>query len=390
MTGLIMLGLALSAYLGWHYLMGGEMIGCGVESPCDRVLNGRWSTVGGMLPVSGLAAGAYLALWVASLFIGPDTAAPVRRLAWKTMLVLSGAAAGSAIWFIILQKWVIKAFCPYCMATHMIGLALAALVVWCAPGQFEGTTTGAAPRRVIRRLSSWGLAAFGVALAGVLAACQVYFVPPAVYRGGETQQSLPAMDPHAVPLVGSPDAPSVVVLLFDYNCPHCQQLHWMLDETIRRFGGKLAFALCPTPLNTHCNPYVPQNIDEFKNSCELAKVGLAVWVAKREVFPEFDRWMFSFESGDRWEPRSLDAAKSKAAELVGRAKFNAAQADPWIDRYLQTCIRIYGDTVQSANNPKRANAVPKMVFGSRWVIPEPNDVDDLVSILRNNLAVPMP
>ena len=61
LTGLSLLALALSAYLGWHFLMGGSVIGCGGGSPCDSVLSSRWSAIGGVLPVSGLAAGAYLA-----------------------------------------------------------------------------------------------------------------------------------------------------------------------------------------------------------------------------------------------------------------------------------------------------------------------------------------
>ena len=147
LTGLSALALALSAYLGWHYLVGGSVIGCGGGSPCDQVLNSRWSTVGGVLPVSGLAAGAYLAMLAASLFIGPATAAPVRRLAWRAMLVLVGAAAGSAVWFTIVQKWVIGAFCPYCMATHITGLLLAALVIWRAPMQFDDDSTDVARRQ---------------------------------------------------------------------------------------------------------------------------------------------------------------------------------------------------------------------------------------------------
>jgi uncharacterized membrane protein/thiol-disulfide isomerase/thioredoxin len=351
--------------------------------------------VGGILPISGLAAGAYLAMLVASLFIGPTTEAPVRRLAWRAMLVLVGAAAGSAVWFIILQKWVVGAFCPYCMATHITGLLLAVLVIWWAPWQFDDGSTDAVPkksapasvsgRRMISPLTAIGLAMVGLTVAGILAVCQIRFTPPAAYRGGDSQNYLPAIDSHAVPVIGSPDAPYVVMLLFDYNCPHCQQVHLMLNEVIRRYGGKLAFVLCPAPLNTHCNPYIPQDVDEFKDSCDLAKISLAVWVADRKAFPVFDGWMFSFESGDSWQPRSLEAARAEAIKLVGQPKFEAALTEPWINQYLQTSIRIYGNTIQNGNN-----AVPKLVFGSHWVIPELYDADDLLSILHDNLTVPRP
>ena len=130
MTGLNILALVLSAILSWHYLKGGSMAGCGGGSPCEQVLNSRWSIIAGIFPVSGLAVGVYLALLVASLFIGPATEAPIRRLAWRVMLVLAGSVAGSAIWFTILQKWVIGDFCPYCMTTHITGLLLAVLVIW--------------------------------------------------------------------------------------------------------------------------------------------------------------------------------------------------------------------------------------------------------------------
>lgn len=434
LTGLSALGLALSAFLSWHYLVNTSVIGCGGGSPCDEVLNSRWSEIGGVLPVSGLAAGAYLAMLVASLFLGPATAAPDRRLAWGAMLVLAGSAAGSAVWFTIVQKWLLGAFCPYCMATHITGLLLAALVIWRAPRQFDDDSNAAAPTNpspvteagaaapaagqkvsdpfsqsepeptgppgrqmdltpfapqpVIDRWPAIGLALAGLALAGFLAACQVGFAPPGVYRGGESKgNNMPAIVPRAVPLVGSPDAQYVVTMFFDYQCRHCQQLHSMLDATIRRYDGKLAFVLCPAPLNSQCNPYVPRDVEEFKDSCELAKVGLAVWVAKREAFPAFDRWMFALESGDLWHPRSVAAARVKAVELVGQSEFDAARADPWIDRYMESSIRMYGDSIPL--DPS-SSAIPKLVFGSRWVTPEPDDADELVLILHASLAVPRP
>lgn len=391
MTALTALALALSSYLSWHYVAGGSVIGCGSGSPCDQILNSRWSAVGGVLPVSGLAAGTYMAMLLATFFIGPPTESQIRQVAWRAMLVLVGAVAGSAVWFIIVQKWLVGAFCPYCMATHVTGVLLAILVIWRAPGSLKSENRNPKSERNSKseirisdfKIRSWSLA--GVGLAGILAVSQVAFTPPGAFRAGDSRNKLPALDPHTVPLVGSPDAPLIVTLLFDYECPHCQQLYFMLDEVIRRYNGRVAFALCPAPLNTHCNPYVARDDAEFADSCELAKIGLAVWKANPEAFASFDRWMFSFDSGDRWQPRNPDAARAKAIELVGETKLAAAVADPWVARYLQTSTRIYGATLQGDKG-----GVPRMVFGSRWVIPQPNDAEDLLSILQNSLGLPKP
>lgn len=381
-VGLSTLALGLSSYLGWHYLMGGSVVGCGVGSSCDQVLNSRWSAIGGVLPVSGLAAGVYLAMLVSIFFIGPATETSVRQLAWGAMLVIVGAASGSAVWFTILQKWLIGAFCPYCTTTHITGLLLAALVIWQAPRQ---KVSPDAAQRIIGFLPAIGLVVVGLSLAGILAAGQLVITIPAVYIESQSQENLPAIEPNSVPLVGSPDAQYVVNLLFDYKCPHCQKMHFMLNEAIRRYDGKLAFALCPAPLDKKCNQYVFSEVEAYKDSCELVKIGLAVWLANREVFPDFENWMFSFESGDRWKPRNLEATRIKAIELLGEENFKNALADPWIDKYLATSVQLYGQTIQSGKG-----GVPKLVYDSRWIIPEPYSADDLVSILRDSLGVPMP
>jgi uncharacterized membrane protein/protein-disulfide isomerase len=379
---LSILALVLSIYLSWHYLMGGSVIGCDGGSPCDQVLNSRWSSIAGVLPVSGLAMGAYLAMLICIFFIGPATEPSARRLAWVTMLIIVGSAAGSAIWFTILQKWIIGAFCPYCMTTHITGIILAVLVIWRAAKPFDYATT----QVMLNRLSSIGLAIVGLSFAGIMAISQVIITPPAKYIEGRSNNNMSSIDPNVIPLVGSPDAQYIVTLLFDYKCPHCQQIHFMLNEAIHRYDGKLAFVLCPAPLDKKCNPYIVGEAEQYKDSCELVKIGLAVWLANREVFPAFENWMFSFESGDRWRPRSLDAAKAKAIELVGQEKFDTAQADLWIDKYSATCVQIYGQTIQSG----KGGGVPRLVYGSRWVTPEPYSADDLVTILQQSLSVPLP
>lgn len=374
---LTLLALTLSAVLSWHYLKGGALAGCGGGSPCDLVLNSRWSLLGGVIPVSGIALGAYLAILFAGFFIGSNSEVSVKRLAWRIMLFLAGSIAGSAIWFTVVQKWIIGSFCFYCMTTHITGFILAILVFWRATANKE--------ERTIRPISAAGLFFGGLIIAAIMAVSQMKYTPSAVNSNEEAQDYISTIDYHSAPIVGYPEAQYVVTLLFDYQCPHCQQLHLMLDEVIRRYDGRIAFTLCPVPLNPRCNPYIPMEVEEYKNSCELAKIGMAVWISSREAFSEFENWMFTFESGDRWRPRSLEATREKAIELVGQEKFDTAFADPWIDQYIQTSTQIYGQTVVGGRG-----GVPKLVYNSNWVIPEPYNADDLMKILQESLGIPKP
>ncbi len=397
LTGLNLLALVFSIILSWHFLKGGSIAGCSGGSPCEEVLDSQWSMIAGVLPVSGLAVGAYLATLVAGFFIGPATEAPIRQLAWSAMLILAGSVFGSAVWFTIVQSWIIGKFCLYCMTAHITGLLFAVFIIWRAIKEFDDHSEAVSqtnhiivknvlpvPRRN-RILLTMSRSLIGLVLAVILAAFQIAFTPPPVLNDSESYYNPPAIDYHDVPMVGSPEAPYIVALLFDYNCPHCQQIHLMLNEVIHRFNGKLAFALYPTPLNTQCNPYIPRDVDEFKNSCDLVRIALAVWLANREMFPVFESWMFSFESGDKWRPRSLESTRAKAIELVGKEKFDAAINNPWIGQYMQTCIRTYGQTMQGGNG-----GVPKLIYGSHWVIPEPNNADELVIILQKSLGLRKP
>jgi uncharacterized membrane protein len=237
------IALVLSAIMSWHYLAGGDMIGCGGGSPCEQVLSSKWSSIAGIFPVSGLAVGAYFALFAAGLFIGQDTETSVRRLAWKTMLVLAGAIAGSAIWFTILQKWVIGNFCPYCMTAHITGIILAGLIIWRSVSDSDhhsiksGTVdpqkvkniSPATPGLIILPRQAVFTSLSGLLIAGALATFQVIFAPSAVYVDGESQFTPQAIDYKTAPIIGSPEAPYVVTVLFDYQCSHCQRIHFMLS-----------------------------------------------------------------------------------------------------------------------------------------------------------------
>ncbi|HNW51628.1 MAG TPA: vitamin K epoxide reductase family protein [Prolixibacteraceae bacterium] len=396
---LILMAIIVSFILCWHFFQSGSMAGCRGGSPCNEVLNSRWSVLFGVLPVSGLALGTYLAMLFAVFYIEKETELSISRMAWGTMLVLTGSISGSAIWFTIVQKWFIGSFCPYCMTAHIIGLILTALIVWRATKETGihlnetpltnqatvETNTTVATKRIISTKLMISLVLIGLALSGIVAVFQIKFTPMPLNSKGEQTNNLPSIDYQTAPIIGSPSARYIITVLFDYQCSHCQKIHFMLNDVVSQYNGKLAFVLCPTPLNTQCNPFIPRDVDAFKNSCELAKVSLAVWLSNHEAFHELDNWMFTFESGNGWKPRSLEDAISKAVELIGHEKFNAAWTNPWIEDYIQLSVQLFGQTIQGGKG-----GIPKIIFGSKWVIPEPYNSEDLVDILQNSLFVPKP
>ena len=262
------------------------MAGCSGGSACDNVLSSRWSMLADILPVSGLAMGVYLAMLFASLFISRKTELPIRRLAWKVLLVLTGSVAGSAVWFTIIQKWIIGEFCLYCMAAHITGLIITALVFWRAVKEPESNSTGyvSMPTKasIIRPWHATGLVMIGLVVAGTLALSQVVLAPSVVYLDGKSQEKMSAVNYHDVPIVGSPDAPIVMTLLFDYECSHCQKIHFMLNEAVKRYNGKLAFVLCPTPLNTRIITRAP--CLKFRSQQRTIRFTLMKYIVSLESF----------------------------------------------------------------------------------------------------------
>lgn len=358
------------------------MPGCGTGSSCEQVLSSRWSSLGGIIPVSGLALGTYLALLIASFNISSSIEVSLKRLSWSIMTILGGVILGSAIWFTILQKWIIGSFCAYCMATHITGLVISMIIFWRALKERDAIKKAQPLLKPIRIIS---LFLVGLVLSEIVATIQFKYIPSAITQNNTQTTISSEMNFQNAPVIGPKDAPHKVTLLFDYQCSHCQKIHFMLKSVVRQYNGKLAFVLSPTPLENSCNPHIPSNKTTFRNSCKLAKIGLAVWRAKPDVFTEFENWMFTFDSGNSWQPRKLDAVIAKAEDLVGQEKLNAALADPWVDQYIKRSVDTFGKTLQNGKG-----AIPKMIYNNTWVIPEPYSADDLVTILQKRLGVPKP
>ena len=348
-------GLLVSGWLLLQKLTGNisYLVGCGAGSGCANVLGSRWSQWF-YLPVTALS----LLLYGALLAL---TFRPRR----SPMLAIATMLAGAALWFGIVQAFILASFCPWCLAAHGIGLVCAVLVF----RQKSDTP----PRPALFT----GLAALVLLVTG-----QVFGPVPDTHA--ETQVVLPATSAQpdeslpvhergeggrvvtflqgkkykvgSLPHVGSPDAPHVLVKYFDYTCDACHDLHVDLDAVMERYPGKFCIILLPCPIHRACNPNVPTHLKDHAHACELARLALACWRADPASFAAVHHALFARPVVDPAKAREV------IAPLLTRPLPPGALDDPWIDEILAADAADY-KRVNITNTGQSNYLMPKLLVG---------------------------
>ena len=394
--------LALAGWMLFHTLTGMRMAGCGAGSGCDSVMGSPWAYVLGGVPVSLPAAVAYVLLALCLVFLGGESSEDrsLDRLLWPMMLVLGGAILGAAIWFCYLQLFVLHAFCKYCTLLHLLGILLAGWILFygrslsLSKGRPEcGVALRQAqgpPRPAPERVEGpavWFLA--GLAAAALFAFVQARTLPAAAYDAGRTEAALPTFADGEVPVLGPSDAPEELTLLFDFQCSHCRRLHQVLPELLAKAGGQYRIRLCPVPLSPACNPYIPASgVDRFAGSCALTRYALAVWYARPEAYEAYWDALLgggpSTGSGTAKSPSASSGTAQATAEAAARAilgaEFAAATKDSRIDAYLRKVEELFGRT----SNAEKSG-VPRLIRGQKWLVPETDQADELLELIRLSL-----
>ena len=357
--------LLLAGWMVFHSLTGVRLVGCGAGSACDRVMGSPWAYVFGGIPVSLLAAVVYLLLAVCVLFLGgnkPEDQA-LDCILWPLMVFLGGCMIGAALWFAYLQAFVLHAFCKYCSLLHLLGVIAAILVV------LQAKSAGF---RFLAPLVA------GLVAAAVFAVIQSFSRPEAAYDTGRTDVSLPTFADGEIPVLGNEDASEELTLLFDFQCIHCRRLHKVLPDLLEKAGGRFRIRLCPVPLSSDCNPYIPNSgIDRFAGSCPLTRYALAVWYARPDAYEDY--WDYLLGCGDAKAAVAPVEAEARARALLG-AGFDAALTDPRIAAYLRKAEELFGRT----SNAEKSG-VPRLIHGQNWLVPETDDAETLLALIGSEL-----
>ena len=395
---LIVSAMAVAGYLLWVSADGLALAGCGPGSGCDQVLRSRWAYWLG-IPASALGLLSYGGFLVGTLLVTRCSAGFGRAAGRAAVVATSVMIVGAAAWFVTLQLFAVKAVCPFCMSAHLLGTAAVAVL---AGGRLRGwlrqpepAVNGGPIPRIASLLKPALSGALGVAalIAGqLLSVPKTYLVKTVARTAGELSQRVSGgslnlydgrfqLELGALPVIGSSNAPFLAINFFTYTCPHCRALHGRLKEIQRRLVSQLGIICLPVPLERRCNPLVEMTRREHADSCELARLALALARLDQRHWAQFDDWLFA---GER--PPRLAEARDYAFQLAGREILERVLALPVITQQIQTDVAVY------AENSARLGAsdLPQLILGSAVVAGEIDDVDDLLRLFQKRLGIKLP
>lgn len=380
---LLLGAMGIDLYLAWVSLSGEAVAGCGPSSDCHIVLNSKWSYWMG-IPVSVPAFLLYAVVLAATFYVAPGMRLARRRLGWSVLLAGAGVIAGAAVWFVGIQLLALQTICPYCMAAHGCGFLAAAMILGNAPVADEPASARHRPDDVsiapgtAARIGVGVVAVLGVMVLGQYIRRPEAYVSTPIPAGTTTTNTAAAMTGTAntpapavrefqifdgqfrfnlqqVPLFGRPDAPHVIVSLFDYTCHHCREVHGSLMDAHHAFSNELAIISLPMPLDGKCNPIVKRTLAPHTNACALARLGLAVWQADRTLWPKFDHWVFSPAT-----PPLPAEAERYAHDLVGKEALERAATNRWVDQQIRQTVAVF----EAVYRRYRKGMMPEVIIGT--------------------------
>ena len=326
------------------------LYGCGNDG-CHQVLAGRWEHWG-PVPVAVLGIGGYLALMAGTIFTSIPQFRKGYVMVWYLMAIESIVGLGFIAWLIFLQGAVIKHFCIFCLSSHLFGFIAYTISVLRVPvwnrRPHSRMFVGCSATAILLFMIGFHIGIVPDIHAAELAenidlASSDNDNNGGILFGKNTQQSRTVhllnsqltFDIYKMPVIGSRSAQYVALELSDYCCPSCRKLHARMHQFREQYDVEICIVYLPTPMNTSCNSNIKKTPQGFKNACTLAEFGMAVNIAKQDKFEEFHNFMMEGS-----HPPSVEEARKKAEELVGKDNFEKALKDPQVKDWIANGVNV--------------------------------------------------
>lgn len=376
-TLLLIAAALLAGWLAFNTLTGSGIAGCSASDGCGTVLSSRWAYLGGGVPVSLLG----LALYLSTLFAWTVGWRKLARVCEWTVLL--GAA-----WFLLVQGFILHAFCPWCCATHAAAV-LAVSIRWAFVGQRSDATaprvfgiTG--PSTAVIAVAALALAQWqgpapetsqvissaGSASAEPSAAAPRFTLDPSgtVTLLGDASlsfyvRSLPVpSEPAGASSMSLPGVP--LILLHDWTCQHCRSLHQALLASSSASPGTFMVLALPG----HRDP----------TGEKVHRLMLTAWLGQPSAYTAAAADLLAGSL-----PATPEAVEADLAKRVGPAWPGLAQAHaPVVDHLMQL-----GAAFLRHSDERQISTLPQLHSATATLVGEPQPAE-LQAFLQQALTPP--
>ncbi len=146
------------------------------------------------------------------------------------------------------------------------------------------------------------------------------------------------LDVYKHPLIGSPDAPHVMIEMVSYDCPHCRKMHDMIKKGAARYGDQLAVIIMPIPFEKGCNKLIVNDTGSKPGACVTARLAIGIGEVRPPQFAKFHDWLMS---GDEEKPPIVEKSLPKAYEMAGRDRLRAYIRGEEVNKQIAQYVDLY-------------------------------------------------
>ncbi|MCX6624885.1 MAG: DUF1573 domain-containing protein, partial [Acidobacteria bacterium] len=354
----------------------------------------KWAKVFGA-PVGLFGGGAYLVLAI----LGSRPLLPGQRAARTLAAALVLLIPGAALWFVALQIFVLKAFCPWCCTTHAIA-TMGAVMMAFAWRRDAARAAGSASRRGTRAAAAaagsvWGAAgAFaGAALAGLLV-LQALSPEPPKPRMKTASMSAPSVAPAS----GGPGNPSSVVATSQVAVTHGDSMATngrgsgvvsglaagVATNAVRRLSlHEGRFVIDPHVYPCNGSPDAERLMVMISDyTCPHCRTAYKILKEVREVFDHSRLGITMLPSHHGGDSQELQTMMTLIQRLgPGRLEASIEANRAWVQATIDLSKEVY-----AANRAKvGSGSIPQFIMGEKIMAGAPTDAAELYQLLEENL-----
>lgn len=191
------------------------------------------------------------------------------------------------------------------------------------------------------------------------------------------------LDVYKHPIIGSPDAPHIVIEMVSYDCSHCRKMHTTMQHALERYGDQVAILIMVQPLDKECNKLVKDPAASHQGACTIARLGIGIAKLNPGAFADFHEFLMS---GDKDKPPAMETVIPKAYVLADRSQLRDYTKSDELARQLDGYIDLY-DLIQKLNQGKKNFGLPIQIIGDFVISGSVEKEEDVFKAWEQHLGV---